>query len=264
MSSEKRKKVLFIFGKMGSGKSNTANKLLQKDVFDVGNGQEAMTTEMNRGENDDFIIFDFPGTGEHEDRYLLEFHNHRKILIDSAPINAFIFLSKLDKNNPVPSLDVAKDFFRFFGVTGLDTLMFLCIQEGIRLGQDNFRGYLHQTEAYKFLNDELRNNNQVFNREHVDIQHCLWDNRDKYFGQDDNFRNCLNTLQEFKSENLRNPVQNIDDEVREIIEKKKKRRQEKDEKNREKMAQLKSYSNKILIVGCIATVFYLIYRKINN
>ena len=44
---------------MGSGKSNAANNLLQNDVFNVGNGQEAMTTEMNRGENDEFIIFDF-------------------------------------------------------------------------------------------------------------------------------------------------------------------------------------------------------------
>jgi len=129
MNPVPRKKVLFIFGKMGSGKSNTANNLLQTDDFNVGNGQEAMTTKMNIGENDEFKIFDFPGTGEHEDRYLLEFDNHRQILIDAAPINAFIFVSKLDKNNPVPSLDVAKDFFRFFEVSGLNTLMFLCTQD---------------------------------------------------------------------------------------------------------------------------------------
>jgi len=112
----------------------------------------------------------------------------------------------------------------------------------------------------------LRNDNQEFKKEHIDIQHCLWDNKNKYFGQDDNFRNCLKKLQEFTSENLRNPVQKIKDEVKDINAKKKKADEKKkeDEINQEKIAQLKSYSNKILIGGCIVTVFCLIYKKLNN
>jgi hypothetical protein len=266
MDQVPRKKVLYIFGKMGSGKSNAANNLLQKDIFNVGNGQEAMTTEMNRGENDEFIIFDFPGTGEHEDRYLLEFDNHRQILIKAAPINAFIFVSKLDNNNPVPSLDVAKDFYKFFGIHGLKTLVFLCIQDGKRLGQDQFKDYLHQTEAYIYLNDMLRINNQLFSIKHVDIQHCLWDNQNEYHNQQVSFRNCLNTLQRenlnFKSENLMNPVQQVMDEIA-IIKKRKKETEKKKkekEKSREKMEQLKSYSIKISI-SVVLAFFCLIYLK---
>lgn len=266
MNQVPRKKVLFIFGKMGSGKSNTANNLLKKDDFNVGNGQQAMTIQMNRGENNEFIIFDFPGTGEHQDRYLLEFDNHRQDLINAAPINAFIFVSKLDRNNPVPSLDVARDFYKFFGVNGLKTIVFLCIQDGIRLGQNQFREYLHQTEAYTYLNDMLKNNNQLFRINHVDIQHCLWDNQNEYYDQQVSFRNCLNTLQEFTSENLMNPVQQVMDEIanirirrREANEDERRRK----EKTREKMEHLKSYSIKILIGGCFVAVFCLIYRKKN-
>lgn len=96
--------------------------MLRRDCFDVRNDGEPGTLIMNVEENDKYRIIDFPEVGQLPNQFCIQLNANRQKLRDNTPINAFIFISKLDEDNTEPSLEAAKQFHSIFGQIGINII----------------------------------------------------------------------------------------------------------------------------------------------
>ena len=192
-------KKYMLVGAMGAGKSSTGNKLLEKDVFDVGDEFGRVTTEISiqPSDNGELCILDCPGFGDLDVDLLNIIQSSKARLINESPLDGFFLVVKFNQDDSLQFSHAAKQFHEIFGTNGLKSLVLLCIQGSPkrRYSQGKFQSILYNTDGYKYL--KSNNNNQ-------DIPYCLWDNYREYFNQTDTFKGCLARIQPFEKNNMIN------------------------------------------------------------
>jgi predicted GTPase len=205
------KKKLVLIGQVGNGKSSTGNTLCGKLVFSIGNDINRVTTKIKNANCNNYIIFDCPGFGdpENETFFLTTFLERKTEFLQLTPIDAFILVIKFDKDKSSSFLDAVQQFMNAFGITGLKSLMILCIQsnDNINYSIDEFENIILNSDGYLHL---LENN------ENKNVPYCPWDNldKDKYGDQENCFTENLNKLSAFTSEEMKNAFFTIDNEIK--------------------------------------------------
>lgn len=208
------KKKLLLVGTQGYGKSSTGNKLLDDNIFSSGEIRGGVTKILQYGESDQYEITDCPGFGDltERDLFLNQIINHKNDLRNRSPFNALILVIKFkaDNNGGISSdgfLGSAKDFFDAFGNNGLESLMLLCIQTDLRLGNAAFDAQLKSSGGYEYLTIK-KNEASLPNAN--DIPYVLWDNKDPYPRQQQRFTDCLNAIPEFTKESMSSAFQFVE------------------------------------------------------
>lgn len=190
-------KTILIIGAFGHGKSSTGNKLLERDVFNVGKSRNIITKDVSIETSEKYSVVDCPGFGELEEKklFFLTFPRHKTALENICPIDGIVLVLKFDKDNCFSFSNTARQFMSAFDQEGLKSLMLLCIQgnEEIRFGNDKFREILLESSGYKYL---VEQNNGA------PIPFCLWDNFRPYQRQMENFEECLTRLLRFEKINM--------------------------------------------------------------
>lgn len=186
-------KNLLIIGAFGHGKSTTGNKLLEKDMFNVGRSRNSITIDVKIESSAKYTIADCPGFGDLEERKLFfeKFPQQKIALENICPIDGIVLVLKFDRDNCFSFLNTARQVVSAFDQEGLKSLMLLCIQgnEEIRFANDEFKRILLESNGYKYLVEQ--NNGSP-------IPFCLWDNFKPYQWQMENFEECLVKLATFE------------------------------------------------------------------
>ncbi len=203
------KKKLVLIGQVGNGKSSTGNKLCDEEVFSIGNDINRVTTQIDKAYCTDYIIFDCPGFGdpENETFFLTTFLKRKTEFLQLTPIDAFILVIKFDTDKSSSFLDAVQQFMNAFGITGLKSLMILCIQSNDKLiyGKDKFENIILNSDGYLHLLEKNENKN---------VPYCLWDNLKEYKNQKNCFIENLNKLSAFTSDDMKNAFYTIEKEIK--------------------------------------------------
>jgi hypothetical protein len=95
--------------------------------------------------------------------------DNKKHFFNILPIHAFILIIKFDVDQSKGFYLAAQEYFRYFGRSGIKSLLILCIQGNKKriYSDSDFRKIFFKTDGYKFL---VGKNNDIA------IPFCLWDN----------------------------------------------------------------------------------------
>ncbi len=138
------KNTIVLLGAMGNGKSTTGNNLLGGNMFTSGNDSVSVTksislmtsgnftflTETSLMTSGDLTVVDCPGFGDpsNETIFFRSFLNKKEQLLNAAPIDAFVLVTKIDGDESGAFLQTAEHFVKSFGKPALKSLIILCIQ----------------------------------------------------------------------------------------------------------------------------------------
>jgi len=193
------KYTLIFVGPMGHGKSSSANKISGKNLFTVGKKTNSVTQTVVKKTVgyewfSDLTLCDCPGFGDQTQPklFLHQFISQKKVLLELAPISAFVMVIKFDQDQCGPFLVAARAFVKCFGSQAIKSLFILCIQvnPATEYSDSEFENIFYQSDGARHLAE--KNDGQH-------VRFCLWDNKNdsKYPSQAKTFHSLLVKTPEF-------------------------------------------------------------------
>ena len=134
-------------------------------------------------------VFDCPGFGDpsNETIFFRNFLSKKEQLLNAAPIDAFLLVTKFDRDESGAFLQTAEHFVKSFGKPALKSLIILCIQgnPARRYSDSEFEKILKQTSGYTYLKS-LNSDNE--------IKYLLWERQ--------NFDSVRKSLPKYSKEQM--------------------------------------------------------------
>jgi predicted GTPase len=192
------KNTIVLLGAMGNGKSTTGNNLLGGNMFTSGNDSVSVTKSISLMTSGDLTVVDCPGFGDpsNETIFFRSFLNKKEQLLNAAPIDAFVLVTKFDRDESGAFLQTAEHFVKSFGKPALKSLIILCIQgsPARRYSDSEFDEILKQTSGYTYLKSSNSDN---------EIKYLLWENiYAPYPNQRQNFDSVRKSLPKYSKEQM--------------------------------------------------------------
>jgi hypothetical protein len=145
-----------------------------------------------------FTFFDCPGFGDpsNETIFFRNFLSKKEQLLNAAPIDAFLLVTKFDRDESGAFLQTAEHFVKSFGKPALKSLIILCLQgsPARRYSDSEFDEILKQTSGYTYLKSSNSDN---------EIKYLLWENiYAPYPNQRQNFDSVRKSLPKYSKEQM--------------------------------------------------------------
>ncbi len=180
LQRELANKCIFLFGKLGQGKSRTGNTFSGEISFARNEARLGVTRDIEIFFSEVYrtTIIDSPGILDPGNRTL--FHDafirslETRALIPRLPIDVFCIVTKFDEDNRPNFLDVAQNFVKLFGRSGTFSLMIMCIVKEGRENEDFDREEVKNSDGYKYLMEVKREFTQRGNTQ--EIPFLRWNN----------------------------------------------------------------------------------------
>ena len=217
-------KRLFIFGKVGQGKSTTGNTLSGKKPFTTADSNRGVTQNIETFFEPELrlTIIDSPGVLDSENDVLfheaflesVESHDFDKNFLNKLQndnthqIDVFCMVCKLDENGESMFLDEAEKFVKLFSKSAISSLMIMFLENKKKsLGDGEFKSIIEKSKGYKYLmkgkednlkflrefkcKDECKGNNKC--ECHL-IPYCKWSENPSYY-ETENLQKAINSVE---------------------------------------------------------------------